>query len=113
MKVLHDFPKEVVDTIERLGILVDENNCTFLKLNQWFRKDKDGKIYEVSFDEISQQAQNIHLHYMDLHEIVEVNKPPYFRVMKVYNGWLYNFYDEVADNYKTDWIFVAQLPNQL
>lgn len=113
MKVLHDFPKEVVDTIERLGIIVDEQDCTYFNLPQWFRKDKDGKIFEVSFNEVSEQTKRINLLYMNLHQIIEVHDAPYFRVMRVVGGWLYNFYDEVADNYKTDWVFVAQLPNQL
>lgn len=110
MKILHDFPKEVIDTIERLGFIVDEQDCTYLKLPQWFRKDKDGKVFEVSYDEVSEQTKSLHLHYMDLHEIVEVHSAPYFRVMKVLNGWLYNFYDEVSDNYKTEWVFVPQKP---
>jgi hypothetical protein len=43
---------------------------------------------------------------MKFHEIIEVHQVPYFRVMKVTTGWLYNFYDSVTDDYKTDWIFV-------
>lgn len=45
---------------------------------------------------------------MELHEILEFHQPPYFRVMKVVNGWMYNFYDEITDNYMPTWIFVPE-----
>lgn len=43
---------------------------------------------------------------MQLHEIIEVHVPPYFRIMKVKSGWLYNFYDSDKDDYKNEWTFV-------
>lgn len=43
---------------------------------------------------------------MNLHEIIEVYHDPYFRIMRVSGGWLYNFYDTEVDNYKPEWIFV-------
>lgn len=49
---------------------------------------------------------------LKLHEIMEVTEPPYFRVMRVPTGWLYNFYDGEKDGYGSDWIFVIH-PNSL
>jgi len=49
------------------------------------------------------------LKLMSLHQIIEVHQAPYFRIMKVVDGWLYNFYDVDADNYKAEWQFVPQL----
>lgn len=47
---------------------------------------------------------------MKLHEILDITEPPYFRVMKVPGGWLYNFYDDDKDNYQKErWTFV---PNE-
>ena len=43
---------------------------------------------------------------LSLHEILEITEPPYFRIMKVYSGWLYNFYDTSEDAYRPDWVFV-------
>jgi hypothetical protein len=43
---------------------------------------------------------------MKLHEIQLVHDEPYFRKMKVENGFMYNFYDTNTDNYHTEWIFV-------
>jgi predicted DNA-binding helix-hairpin-helix protein len=47
------------------------------------------------------------LENMKVHEVLEHHKPPYFRVMRVYDGWLYNFYDESVDDYRKDWIYVS------
>lgn len=46
------------------------------------------------------------LNDLSLHEILEVTTPPYFRVMKVFSGWLYNFYDASKDEYQPNWTFV-------
>ena len=46
------------------------------------------------------------LFHMKLHEIILVHQDPYYRIMRVSGGWLYNFYDTQADNYKPEWIFV-------
>lgn len=43
---------------------------------------------------------------LKLHEIHEVHQPPYYRIMRVASGWLYNFYDTVADEYMSGWTFV-------
>lgn len=45
---------------------------------------------------------------LDIHEILEIHKPLCFRVMRVPSGWLYNFYDTLKDEYKSEWIFVPQ-----
>jgi len=46
---------------------------------------------------------------MELHQIVEVFEPPYFRIMKVPTGWLYNFYVSESDTYSTNWVFVPHV----
>jgi len=46
---------------------------------------------------------------MKLHEIMEIHSEPYYRIMRVPSGWLYNFYDVVADNYLNGWIFIPKL----
>jgi len=46
------------------------------------------------------------LRNMRLHEIIVINQVPYFRVMRVSNGWLYNFYDVSKDDYFTVWNYV-------
>ena len=43
---------------------------------------------------------------MKLHEIIEINKEPYFRKMRVESGFMYNFYDVEKDEYKKEWSFV-------
>jgi len=45
---------------------------------------------------------------MKVHEVLDHHLPPYFRVMRVPYGWLYNFYDSVTDNYSPDWILVPE-----
>ncbi len=46
---------------------------------------------------------------MSTHDVIEVTEPPYFRIMKVPSGYLYNFYDVTVDEYTDQWIFVPQL----
>lgn len=43
---------------------------------------------------------------MEIHEIEEVFDEPFFRRMKIKNGWLYNFYDSKGDVYSQEWTFV-------
>lgn len=43
---------------------------------------------------------------MALHDIVQIHHYPYFRVMRVSGGWMYNYYDQHLDDYKNDWVFV-------
>ena len=45
---------------------------------------------------------------MKLHEIIDVHQEPYFRKMRVESGFMYNFYDTIADKYKEEWIFVQE-----
>jgi hypothetical protein len=49
------------------------------------------------------------LRNMKLFDIIEVHQHPYFRVMKVLRGWLYNFYDTNKDDYKSEWIFTPEI----
>jgi hypothetical protein len=46
---------------------------------------------------------------MKLHEIIEVNKYPCFRKMRVESGYMYNFYDIEKDGYRQEWIFVPDV----
>jgi len=48
---------------------------------------------------------------MELHQIVDVHEAPYFRVMKVSTGWLYNFYDSKLDDYTGEWVYVPMTNN--
>jgi len=52
------------------------------------------------------EEQRDPIYEMKLHEIIEIYEPPYYRIMRVASGWLYDFYDAVPDNYQNKWIFV-------
>lgn len=45
---------------------------------------------------------------MQLHEIIEVQHEPYFRIMRVFGGWMYNFYDGKKGEYFGEWIHVHE-----
>lgn len=45
---------------------------------------------------------------MQLHEIIEVYHKPYFRIMRVAGGWMYNFYDTKNDEYFGEWTYVPK-----
>lgn len=45
---------------------------------------------------------------MQLHEIIEVYHEPYFRIMRVVGGWMYNFYDTKNDEYFGEWTYVPK-----
>ncbi len=69
MKVLHDFSKEVIDTIKKLGIVVNEmdehgNRENYYNLPQWF-KDVNGHIFECDFDELPDSVKSIHAKYIN------------------------------------------------
>lgn len=53
-----------------------------------------------------EKAKDKSMYDLKLHEVLGVTKMPYFRVMRVPTGWLYNFYDEFTDNYLNEWVFV-------
>lgn len=57
MKIIHDLPKEVIETILKLGVIVDEPDARYYNLPQWFRKDDDGLITEVPFKELPDQCK--------------------------------------------------------
>lgn len=46
------------------------------------------------------------IYALKLHEITEVHQPPYYRIMRVASGWLYNFYDCDKAEYQGGWTFV-------
>lgn len=63
MNVLHNFSKEVIDTIKKLGIIVrdlDEhgNEINYYNLPQWF-KDVNGHIFDCPFNELPLQAKSL------------------------------------------------------
>jgi hypothetical protein len=43
---------------------------------------------------------------MQLHQVIKFYKEPYFRVMRVASGWLYNFWNAETGDYETAWVFV-------
>lgn len=46
------------------------------------------------------------IYSMNLHDFLEIADKPYFRVLRVQSGWLYNFYNEGLDAYNEEWVFV-------
>jgi hypothetical protein len=63
MKALHNFPKEVVDTIKALGTVVNQfdehgNVESYYNLPQWF-KDVNGHIFECPFDELPEHVKDV------------------------------------------------------
>lgn len=78
MKILHEFSKEVVDTIKKLGVIVNEldehgNPINYYNLPQWF-KDVNGHIFECPFAELPEQAKHIHLSYRDYQRVFSLDE---------------------------------------
>jgi len=62
-QVLHNLPKEVIDTIKKLGVIVgdmdlDGRIVSYYNLPQWF-KEVDGKLFEVDYADLPEMAQRI------------------------------------------------------
>ncbi len=67
MQVLHNFSKEVIDTIKQLGTIVNEldehgNIVSYYNLPQWF-KEVNGHIFECPIDELPEQAKRLQINY--------------------------------------------------
>lgn len=78
MKVLHDFSKEVIETIKSIGVIVNDfdehgNLINYYNLPQWF-KDVNGHILECSFDELPDSAKQVHLKYRDYQRVFTLDE---------------------------------------
>lgn len=67
MQVLHNFSKEVIDTIKQLGTIVSDfdehgNVINYYNLPQWF-KDVNGHIFDCPVSELPKQAKYIQTNY--------------------------------------------------
>lgn len=68
-EILHDLPKEVIDTINKLGIICDEcdehgNMESYYYLPMWFKK-VNGNIFECPFEELPDSVKRVHLQYIN------------------------------------------------
>ena len=87
MKVIHDLPKEVIDTILKLGIIADEPDARYYNLPQWSRKDDNGLITEVPFKELPDSVKHIHLSYRDYQRVFSLDEMKACWDAGLINGW--------------------------